>query len=212
MRLVRFGASRVDVDGRRLFRDGHEVHVTPKAFDLLLLLVDNRHRALSKAELLARIWPDTFVTEDGLPRLINEIRSAIGDDARRPRWIRTIHGYGYAFADGADVAASSDVTAQFVLRWASREFILRDGENVIGRDLDLAVTIDAPVVSRRHARIVVSDGSALIEDLGSKNGTFVSDARVTAPTPLHEGDRIRVGDYSLVFHAATAQPTQTQPA
>jgi DNA-binding winged helix-turn-helix (wHTH) protein len=210
VRLVRFGACRVDVDGRRLYRDGQEMHVTPKAFDLLLLLVEHRHRAMSKSELLAKVWPDTFVTEDGLPRLINEIRTAIGDDARRPRWIRTIHGYGYAFADGAEVATAGDPTSQFVLRWASREFPLHDGENVIGRDRDLAVTIDAPIVSRRHARILISEGAALLEDLGSKNGTFVADARVTSPVPLQDGDQIRVGDFSLVFRTASPHPTQTQ--
>ncbi len=212
MRLVRFGSSRIDVDGRRLYRNGHEVHITPKAFDLLLLLVDNRHRALSKRELLERVWPGTFVTDDGLPRLINEIRTAIGDDARQPRWIRTIHGYGYAFADSADVAAAGDPESQFVLRWASREFPLRDGENVIGRDRNLAVTIDAPIVSRRHARIVINEGAALLEDLGSKNGTFVADERITQPMPLQDGDQIRVGDFSLVFTAASLHPTQTQRA
>jgi hypothetical protein len=165
---------------------------------------------MSKSELLAKVWPDTFVTEDGLPRLINEIRTAIGDDARRPRWIRTIHGYGHAFADGAEVATGGDATSQFVLRWASREFPLRDGENVIGRDRDVAVTIDAPIVSGRHARIVISDGAALIEDLGSKNGTFVAEERVTAPVPLQDGDQIRVGDFSLVFRTASPHPTLTQ--
>jgi DNA-binding winged helix-turn-helix (wHTH) protein len=206
----RFGASKVDVDGRRLYRDGREVHVTPKAFDLLLLLVENRHRAMSKTELIERVWPDTFVTEDGLPRLINEIRTAIGDDARRPRWIRTLHGFGYAFADTPDVATDSDATAQFVLRLASREFLLRDGENVIGRDRDAAVPIDGPIVSRRHARIVINEGTAVLEDLGSKNGTFVRDARVSTPVALQDGDQIRVGDFSLVFKSAHIHPTQTQ--
>jgi DNA-binding winged helix-turn-helix (wHTH) protein len=210
MTQVRFGACRLDLDGRRLFRDDQEVHVTPKAFDLLRLLIDHRERALAKAELSQKIWPDTYVTEDGLARLINEIRNAIGDEALHPRWIRTVHGYGYSFQGAVEGRMPED--AHFVLRWASREFPLHEGENVIGREPGVAVTIDAPIVSRRHARIVVANGTARIEDLGSKNGTFVADEKVTAPVALHDGDEIRVGDFSLVFREASAHPTVTQLA
>ena len=208
MTHIRFGACRLDLDGRRLYRDEQEVHITPKAYDLLRVLIDNRERALSKAELSERIWPDTYVTEDGLARLINEIRNAIGDEARNPRWIRTVHGYGYSFQGQVD--GGGEAPAHFTLRWASREFPLREGENVIGRDPAAAVTIDAPIVSRRHARILVNQGLARIEDLGSKNGTFVADERITSPTALRDGDEIRVGDFSLVFHETSAHPTVTQ--
>jgi DNA-binding winged helix-turn-helix (wHTH) protein len=207
---VRFGSCRLDLDGRRLYRDSQEIHITPKAFDLLRLLIDNRDRALSKAELSERIWPNTYVTEDGLARLINEIRNAIGDDARHARWIRTVHGYGYSFQ--GEIEGRASVPAHFMVRWASREFPLHEGENVIGRDPTAAVSIDAPIVSRRHARIVVSNGSAQLEDLGSKNGTFLADERVSAPVSLHDGDEIRVGDFSLVFREANAHPTVTQLA
>ena len=210
MTHIRFGACRLDLGGRRLYRDEQEVHITPKAFDLLRVLVENRERALAKSELSERIWPDTYVTEDGLARLINEIRNAIGDEARQPRWIRTVHGYGYSFQGQVETAGSA--AARFTLRWASREFPLRDGENVIGRDPGATVNIDAPIISRRHARIVVTNGVASIEDLGSKNGTFVADERVSAPLPLHDGDEIRVGDFSLVFHAVTTHPTVTHLA
>ena len=208
---VRFGVCRLDLDGRRLYRDNQEVHVTPKAFDLLRLLIDNRERALSKAELSERIWPNTYVTEDGLARLINEIRNAIGDEARHPRWIRTVHGYGYAF-QGELEGRAEEMPAQFSLHWASREFPLQEGENVIGRDPGAAVSIDAPIVSRRHARILVSNGSAHLEDLGSKNGTYLAEERVTSPVALRDGDEIRVGDFSLVFHEAAMHPTVTQLA
>ena len=210
MTHIRFGACRLDLDGRRLYRDEQEVHITPKAFDLLRVLIDNRDRAVSKAELSERIWPDTYVTEDGLARLINEIRNAIGDEARNPKWIRTVHGFGYAFHGQVDTPATAG--AHFILRWASREYPLRDGENVIGRDPAAAVSIDAPIVSRRHARILISNGVARLEDLGSKNGTYVADEKVTAPVSLHDGDEIRVGDFSLVFHEASSHPTVTQLA
>ncbi len=207
---VRFGACRLDLDGRRLYRDNEEVHVTPKAFDLLRFLIDNRERALSKVELSERIWPNTYVTEDGLARLINEIRNAIGDEARHPRWIRTVHGYGYAFQ--GEVEGRPAPQAQFSLHWASQEFPLQEGENVIGRDPGVAVTIDAPIISRRHARIVIANGNAQLEDLGSKNGTFLADERVTRPVSLHDGDEIRVGDFSLLFRQADTHPTVTQLA
>ena len=207
---IRFGVCRLDTDGRRLYRDRDQVHLTPKAFDLLALLIENRHKALSKAELKEKIWPGIFVTEDGLSRLVNEIRTAIGDDARRPKWIRTVHGFGYAFAETDDGAPKHDIMRPYVLRWASREFFLAEGENIIGRDPMADVTIDAPIVSRRHARIVIVNGLARVEDLGSKNGTFVADQRVAEPVTLHDGDQIRVGDHTLVFHESSMMPTLTQ--
>jgi DNA-binding winged helix-turn-helix (wHTH) protein len=207
---IRFGTSTLDIAGRRLFRDGQEVHLTPKAFELLAVLVENKHRALSKAELKERIWPGTFVTEDGLSRLVNEIRTAIADDARHPRWVRTVHGFGYAMAETDQPIEVRDAVTPFVLRWASREFVLCEGENVIGRDPAVSVSIDAPIISRRHARIMVSSRGALLEDLGSKNGTFVGDQRVDAPLALHDGDQIRVGDHTLEFRETSIVPTLTQ--
>jgi DNA-binding winged helix-turn-helix (wHTH) protein len=211
VRLVRFGSCTIDLEGRRLYRDGQEVHITPKAFDLLKLLVEHRQRALSKAELSDHIWPGTYVTEDGLARLVNEIRSAIGDDARRPRWIRTVHAFGYAFESTAAVQVDEDAAGHYAVRWASRDFPLQDGENVIGRDPGLAISIDAPIISRRHARIVVNGAGAVVEDLGSKNGTYVAGERITGPTPLRDGDQIQIGDFHLQFHEAKPLPTQTQP-
>lgn len=210
MRLVRFGSCTIDLEGRRLYRDGQEVHITPKAFDLLKLLLEHRHRALSKAELSEHIWPGTYVTEDGLARLVNEIRTAIGDDARRPQWIRTVHAFGYAFESSASVQIGEDAVGHFAVRWASREFPLHEGENVIGRDPGATISIDAPIISRRHARILVSGGGAMVEDLGSKNGTYVDGERITGPTLLHDGDQIQVGDFQLQFLEAKPLPTQTQ--
>jgi DNA-binding winged helix-turn-helix (wHTH) protein len=95
MRL-RFGSCTLDVDARRLFRGENEVHLSPKAFETLRVLVESRPRAVSKAELHARVWPDVFVGDVSLARAINEIRQALGDD-RHGRIIRTVHSHGYAF-------------------------------------------------------------------------------------------------------------------
>lgn len=205
---ITFGPCRLDLDTRQLFRDGMEVRVTPKAFDLLTILVQERPRAVAKAELTERVWKGTFVTDDGLPRLINEIRTAVGDPARDPRWIRTVHGFGYAFAAEAERSEPLGLSV-CRLTWASREFRLGDREHLIGRDSDADITLEATVISRRHARIVVTGGRATVEDLGSKNGTFVGDERISGPHELHDGDELRIGDFTLTFRAGAAVPTET---
>src|SRR5262245_3077820 len=94
---ARFGKCRLDTDARRLFRGADEVHLSPKAFELLKLLVENRERALSKSELLQRVWPGVFVSDASLARAVNEVREGVGDRARKPQIIRTVHGFGYGF-------------------------------------------------------------------------------------------------------------------
>src|SRR5450759_935325 len=81
MRL-RFGEVTFDPDSRLLLRVPDPVHLTGKAFDLLSLLLKERPRALSKEELIGALWPDTLVTESNLTSLVNDVRTAIGDDAR----------------------------------------------------------------------------------------------------------------------------------
>ena len=98
---LRFGPFTVDADTRQLLRDGSELHLSPKAFDLLWSLVEQRPRVVEKTELLTRIWPDTYVVDANLNVLIGEIRRALGDAAREPRFIRTVHGVGYAFCGTA---------------------------------------------------------------------------------------------------------------
>jgi pSer/pThr/pTyr-binding forkhead associated (FHA) protein len=82
---------------------------------------------------------------------------------------------------------------------------------VLGREPEVAVWIDSSCVSRRHARIVVSTTGASIEDLGSKNGTFVNHARVCGVQPLSDRDEIDLGPERLVFRVLGNASTQTQP-
>ena len=206
---VRFGDWTFDTQTRRLHRGVEDVHLTTKAFDLLRLLIDARPRVLAKNDLQDALWPGVFVSETNLFTLISEIRGAIEDDARHPRFIRTVHGVGYAFSGEAialsDGAARS--TASWVLVWDDRQFPLVEGERIIGRDLDVDVTLDSTTVSRRHARLHLSPDAATIEDLGSKNGTFVNDAPVVEPTVVSDGDRIRIG--SLVTRLRRVGPTSS---
>ena len=204
---IHFGLFRLDVDTRQLLRDGLPIRLTPKAFELLLLLVENRPKAVSKAQLSERIWPGVFVSEEGLARLVNEVRRALGDNARDPSWVRTLHGFGYAFAPD-EQALPLHVCR---VAWANREIHLGEGEHIIGRDPQASVRLKASVISRRHARIVVQDTGATLEDLRSKNGTFVGETRLTGPHPLSDGDEIHVGDFTLTFRAPVAPSTLTYP-
>ncbi len=83
---------------------------------------------------------------------------------------------------------------------------------VFGRDPELELFLDAPDVSRRHARIRVAGDEATIEDLESKNGTFVGDRRLGPATRLADGDSIRVGSVRLTFTAVRSRgSTETKP-
>jgi len=211
-----FGPFTLDLETRQMTRDGREIHLMPKAFELLTALVLERPKVLSKAVLQERLWPGTFVAEANLSNLVAEIREALDDDARAPRFIRTAHGFGYAFCGEAIAApdarrpAASDRPVCW-LEWNQRQFPLSIGEHVIGRDPDLEVTLDAATVSRRHARLVVTAAGTLLEDFGSKNGTFRGSERVTSPVPLADGDAIRIGSLLVTFRTRPlAMSTETQ--
>ena len=195
---VHFGDVLFDSGARRLFRGGEEVHLPLKAFELLRLLIERRPDAVSKIELQNRLWPDTFVSDANLPSLITQIRQAIGDDARAPRYIATLQGYGYAFRADITVEIGDQRASACWLAYAGPPIVLAGGESIIGRE-GAAVVLDSPTVSRRHARLVVDGSHATIEDLGSKNGTFLNNESVTSPRPLKDGDQIRVGSFLLTF-------------
>jgi DNA-binding winged helix-turn-helix (wHTH) protein len=202
---IRFANCILDLDARRLFRGSREVHLSPKAFELLKLLVESRPRALAKNDLFERVWPGVFVSDVSLAKIVNEIRTGTGDTARRPRIIRTVHGYGYAFvADVVEDARSTDrdtkpTRARCWLVCGRRVYPLPDGEHIIGREPDADVWLDSPRVSRRHARLTVSGALVTIEDLSSKNGTSVSGTRISTPLTLESKDKIVVGPFTLVL-------------
>lgn len=205
---IRFGPCTLDSEQRELRGALESVPLSPRAFDLLAYLAARRPRAASKDELLDALWPDAFVSESNLAGLVAEIRRALGDDARDPRYLRTVHGFGYALTDG--VAAAEDEGVFFRLVWGARELPLAEGENLLGRDPDGAVSIDDPTVSRHHARVLVAGGLARLEDLGSKNGTWLRGRRLAAPELLEDGDEIRVGPATMTFRAfAAGGPTET---
>jgi DNA-binding winged helix-turn-helix (wHTH) protein len=198
------GECTIDRDRRLVVRQGQPVHVSPKAFELLEILIEARPRVLPKGELLQRLWPDTFVVEANLSNLVAELRAALGDSPRHPQWVRTVHGFGYGFEGGPPEAATS-ATSPSDRKWLVYDggrVELCEGTHLIGRDPRSIVPIDSASVSRRHARITVSGGQALVHDLGSRNGTLVRGARIHEEVALEDGDSIRVGSVVLEFRRA----------
>ncbi|HMF95184.1 MAG TPA: FHA domain-containing protein [Vicinamibacterales bacterium] len=212
----RFGPFGLDSRTRQLLRDGGEVALSPKAFHLLLLLVENHARAMSRDELQQQLWPSTFVLDTNLAGLVAEVRRALGDTADRATFVRTMHRFGYRFIADVHVSGEPPAPEQQSTRcwlvWEARQVALQEGDNLVGRGVDAAVWIDAPGVSRHHARIVVRSGEATVADLGSKNGTYVGGHRVTVPHRLINGDQIRCGSVVITFRVP--QPpgvTETAP-
>ena len=222
MRL-QFGPFTLDTETRQLLRDASELHLSPKAFDLLSSLVEHRPRVCDKRELLTRIWPATYVVDANLNVLIGEIRRVLEDSAKQPRFIRTVHGVGYAFCgtaadarpdakpharpDAKDEARPSP--ARPTPCWVFAKggtFRLAEGENVVGRDPECAVWLDADSVSRRHARLVVDNSARRVwlEDLASKNGTRLGGVLVRARVEVADGDELAFGEVKVKLRSWSA--------
>jgi DNA-binding winged helix-turn-helix (wHTH) protein len=214
---VRFADCELDTDARQLVRGAQEIHLSPKAFELLKVLVEQRPRALSKQELLDKIWPGVFVSDASLARAASEIRDAIADHSRSDGFLQTVHGFGYRFATagvvllperGSDLPPDLEPRPRVLERvdgpvcWLvgrDCEFRLAEGEHLVGREPGVSIRLDSPKVSRHHARVTVTGREASIEDLDSKNGTFVRGVRIEAPTRLTPADDIQIGPIKLIF-------------
>ena len=205
---VRFGDFTLDTDERLLSRDGAPVHLTPKALALLECLVEGGHAAVPKRELLGRIWPSSLASESSLTSAVKEVRRALGDSARAPRYLRGVRGFGYAFCgdlrvepapEATKAAAHAPLVQECRVSWRKREIALAEGDNLLGRVHEAAVWVEHPSVSRRHAVIRVAGGRATIEDCGSKNGTFLRGERIAGPRELCAGDEFWLGRATLHF-------------
>jgi DNA-binding winged helix-turn-helix (wHTH) protein len=219
----RFGDCALDGITRELHVAGEPVHLTPKAFGFLWLLLESRPRALSKDEIHRALWPGTFVSDGTLTSLLAEVRAAI-KDSEENRWIRTVHRFGYAFHGPAETvadSASEGRVPEFAYRliWGLRQIALVEGENVLGRDASATVVLEDESISRRHARVAIVGASATIEDMQSKNGTFLGDQPVEGVSPLKDGDAVRLGTVKMTFRVfpvsdstQTAEKDARQPA
>jgi DNA-binding winged helix-turn-helix (wHTH) protein len=215
----RFGPFFYDPVSRGLLHGGVEIALTHKSRELLVLFLHNPGRLLTREQIIEKVWPDVAVTDDALRFQLTELRKAFGEEGSE--FIRTIRREGYRWeapvraAADRPVRVAADDTGQrhaprFRLVLETREVQLLDGENVVGRDADAALWIDNPSVSRHHARVVVAHDKVTLEDLESKNGTFVGEARVTGPTILADGDAVRLGLVKLIFRSAAGTHSTTK--
>ena len=201
---VRFGPFAFDSATRQLHQDGAPVHLSPKAFDLLQMLIDRRPALVTKAELQDRLWPDVVVVEANLANAVAEIRKALGDDPKSPQFIWTVSRRGYRFSADVEVLDGPDPTRphgllRWWLLWRQTILPLAEGSNIVGRHPQSAIWINAASVSRVHACILVHGGHAAVEDRRSTNGTFVDGERVTSRHPLVDGATVTFGSEPAVF-------------
>ncbi|HNQ14482.1 MAG TPA: winged helix-turn-helix domain-containing protein [Pyrinomonadaceae bacterium] len=101
-RFFRFDCFQIDVTERQLCRNGVPVRVTPKVFDILLVLVENKGKTIEKKELIRRVWADTFVEEGSLNRNVSTLRKVLGDNSNEQRYIKTLPKKGYRFTGNAE--------------------------------------------------------------------------------------------------------------
>lgn len=207
-RQVFVGAFAFDLERRQLIEEGAAVALSSKEFELLSLLVAKRPGAVSKGDILDTLWPRTSVAETSLTTLVNELRTKLGQ-AGREGPVRTVHGFGYALEESGE--PPSPAPAPRLLR-GTAEIRLTSSELILGRDRDLPGTIDDASVSRRHARLSRDETRVLLEDLGSKNGTFVKGIRISEPVALEDGDEIRIGLVSFVYRAPRSREDTTRTA
>ena len=210
---VCFGSFEFDGTTRELRREGRRVHLSPKSFDLLEILIERRPALVTKHELQDRLWPDSVVLEANLGNAVAEIRKALGDDPKAPRFVWTVSRRGYRFAEAEppDERPPRAHGIRWWLVWNDAILPLADGENVVGRSPDSGIWINAGSVSREHARIVIADGRATVEDRGSTNGTFVNGERIGSRHPVVDGATVTFGSEDTVFRAwsdTAAPPTE----
>lgn len=206
-----FGEFSLDPAARRLTQRGAPVHLTGKAFELLALLAARRPEAVSKEEIRRALWPDTFVADSNLAPIVFELRAALGESARAPRYIRTVHGYGYAFEHEPPAERARAALCRLVV--GGEAIDLADGQHLVGRSRHCAVRFESSKVSRVHARITVTGNVATLEDFGSRNGTFVRGERLQRPAMLADGDEILFGTHAARFEAEphTSMTDETDP-
>lgn len=200
---VRFGPFLFDATTRELLEGSRALHLSPKSFDLLQVLIEHRPALVTKAELQDRVWPDVAVVEANVGNAIAEIRRVLGDDPKSPRYVCTVSRRGYRFCADAEVVGGAATPRQRFLRWwltwKETTLPLSEGENIVGRHPASDVWINATSVSREHARIVIGGGRAAVEDCGSTNGTYVDGKKISERHSLVDGNMVTFGSEKTTF-------------
>jgi DNA-binding winged helix-turn-helix (wHTH) protein len=197
---VRFLDLTFDSDARELRRGEHVVSLSPRAFQLLTLLLDARPKPLSQQRLRDALWPETHVGYSSLAQAVAELRKGLGDTAGAARFVRTVPRFGYAFV--ASVVEERRGGGEFIATLVTddREYLIPEGETLVGRGTECGVRLPSSRVSRVHARLRAEDGRLWLEDAGSKNGTWVNGERQAAAHVLDDGDEVAFGSFRAVFH------------
>lgn len=204
----------LDLQAGELRRGSEPVALPPKVFGLLAYLAKNQGRLVGHRELLDALWPAVAVSAASLTRAVADLRRALGDDAEDPQYIQTVPRRGYRLLVRVrEVDADQTSRAPFCLLHQGRPYAVQFGENILGRADESVVPIFSPAVSRYHARLLVTRTGATVEDLDSKNGTYVRGLRITEPTSVSDGDAIRIGPIELLFRDWPRDaPTVTSPS
>jgi len=200
------GPFRLSIDERAVYRAGRPLPLTPRCFEVFRELVEAGGRVVTRDRLLTRVWSDAAVEEGSLTRTVSMLREALGPEGGD--LIETLPRVGYRLNAAASPGPSGRPGLARVV-WEDREFVLVSGENIVGRDPAAVVRLDIHSVSRRHARITLSETEAVLEDLDSKNGTFLGGVRVRSSVRLSDDDRVRFGSAEVVFRRPVSGSTVT---
>ncbi|MFZ2492329.1 MAG: FHA domain-containing protein, partial [Thermoanaerobaculia bacterium] len=194
----RFGEYTFDPSLQELRRGDERLALTPKVISLLELLIECRGTLVTHADIQDRLWPDVVVAEANVKNLVSTLRGVLDDHERDGRFIRNVHHRGYVFTDAViEVSHGAHVSAHLV---RGDEIIrLAPGRNVIGRRQESAVAFEDASVSRIHAAITIHGADITLEDLESKNGTFVDGVRIDKPLALDDRHVLIFGDVATHF-------------
>ena len=229
-RRYRFADLILDTGQRRVWRGDVELQVSKLSFDFLRALVEAAPNLLTHDQLADAVWgPRRVITPDNLSQRLMTLRQAIGEQAEQPRYIEAVRAQGYRLIpdvetvaveapphDGRPIRVGADPprnARRYKSLWLISEHeqtMLVEGVNIIGRAEVAPIRINLPGVSRHHACVTVTGGEAVLEDLGSKNGTLLNGQRLSVPQALTDGDEIIVVGAVFRFRVASASsPTAT---
>jgi adenylate cyclase len=195
-----FGRFRFERATARLWQGEHEIKLTRKAAAVLGVLVDRAGQPVAKEELFASVWSDAVVSDDALVTCVQELRKALGDDARQPRYIETRHGRGYLFiakvsqeseAEPSDAPASDGATAIAVLPFVDMS-PARDQdyfcEGLAEELIDALTQLDGLRVAARCASFQFRGPSVDVREAGCRLGVNA----LLEGSVRKAGDRLRI--------------------
>jgi DNA-binding winged helix-turn-helix (wHTH) protein len=194
----RLGEWVVDPRANRVSQGTTTVQLEQRVMSVLLCLAENAGEVVTRQRLVDSVWDEGFVADNTVTHAIAELRKAFRDCARDPLFIETIHRRGYrliapVILDAPQADGYNLEPVRFLAIFRETEYPLWQGEYLIGRDPECAITIPSMKVSRHHARITVEGPRTLLDDLESKNGTFLNGIRIECSTAINGGDLIGIG-------------------